>query len=166
MRKRRLAPVQPGGAKRILPRRLHAGDTPQHGKQHPEAATVQKKILVVDDERHSREGLRVSLLGAGHIVETAADSWQAIKKIKEYPFEVAIIDLDLPPVHGVALSGWDLVRIVRAFNPASAIVVVGAEETRDMKAYAEQLEVSAFLEKPISPARLKAIVRVLRPDAG
>ncbi|MEE9171289.1 MAG: response regulator [candidate division NC10 bacterium] len=124
-------------------------------------APEQKKILVVDDELHSREGLRVSLLRAGYAVETAADSWQAIKKIKDYPFEVAIIDLDLPPVHGVALSGWDLVRIFRAFNPAIAIVVVGAEESRHVKAQAEELKVSEFLEKPISPTRLKGIVSAL-----
>ncbi|MEE9522549.1 MAG: response regulator [candidate division NC10 bacterium] len=124
-------------------------------------APEQKKILVVDDELHSREGLRVSLLRAGYAVETAADSWQAIKKIKDYPFEVAIIDLDLPPVHGVALSGWDLVRIFRAFNPAIAIVVVGAEESRHVRAQAEELKVSEFLEKPISPTRLKGIVSAL-----
>ncbi len=103
----------------------------------------------------------MSLLRAGYAVETAADSWQAIKKIKDYPFEVAIIDLDLPPVHGVALSGWDLVRIFRAFNPAIAIVVVGAEESRHVKAQAEELKVSEFLEKPISPTRLKGIVSAL-----
>lgn len=132
-------------------------DTPLPG----EPSTVPKNILVVDDERHSREGLRVSLLGAGYAVETAADSWQAIKKIKEHPFEVAIIDLDLPPVHGVSLSGWDLVRIFRAFNPSIGIVVIGAEESRDVKTQAAQLKVSEFLEKPISPARLKGIVSAL-----
>lgn len=122
---------------------------------------MEKKILVVDDDRHCRDGLRDSLLGAGHSVETAADSWEAIKKVKERLFEVAIIDLDLPPVLGVAMSGWELVRIFRAFNPGIAVIVVGAEENRQVKARAAQLEVSEFLEKPISPARLKTIVRTL-----
>jgi CheY-like chemotaxis protein len=148
-------------AEQILLRGPHGVETPLRIEQRGTPATVSKKILVVDDERHSREGLRVSLLGAGYTVETAADSWQAIKKIKDFPFEVAIIDLDLPPVHGVTLSGWDLVRIFRAFNPAIAIVVVGAEESRDVKAQAEQLKVAEFLEKPISPTRLKGIVSTL-----
>lgn len=161
MGKRRIAPQKRGVAKRALLRRPESGETPVRVEQRSVPAPEQKKILVVDDELHSREGLRVSLLRAGYAVETAADSWQAIKKIKDYPFEVAIIDLDLPPVHGVALSGWDLVRIFRAFNPAIAIVVVGAEESRHVKAQAEELKVSEFLEKPISPTRLKGIVSAL-----
>jgi CheY-like chemotaxis protein len=125
--------------------------------------TVQKRIFLVDNYRHSREGLKNSLLGWGYKVETAADSWEAIKKMKESLFEVAIIDLDLPPVHGVAMSGWDLVRIFRAFNPAVSIILVSPEGGADVKARAEQLKVSEFLEKPITPAKLKAIVRTLDP---
>ncbi len=163
MEKRQFTPRRRGGAKRILLHGPDAIDTMQPIEQCREPVAVQKKkILVVDDDRHCREGLQVSLLGAGYTVETAADSWQAIKKMKECPCEVAIIDLDLPPVHGFALSGWDLVRIFRIFNPAIAIVVVGAEGSKDVKAQAEQLKVSEFLEKPISPARLKAIVGMLR----
>ena len=124
---------------------------------------MQKTILLVDDYRHSREGLRNSLLGGGYQVETAANSWQAIKKMKERRFEVAIIDLDLPPVHGVDMSGWDLVRIFRAFNPAVPIIVVSSEGGKHIKAQAERLKVSEVLEKPITPARLKALVKTLDP---
>lgn len=160
--KRSIGARKRGAAKRILLRGPHIVETAFPAERSGASSTVPKRILVVDDESHSREGLRASLLGAGYTVETAADSWQAIKKIKDYPFEVAIIDLDLPPVHGVALTGWDLVRIFRAFNPSIGIVVVGAEESRDVKTKVERLKVSEFLEKPISPARLKGIVNALR----
>ncbi|MFQ5804676.1 MAG: response regulator [Candidatus Methylomirabilales bacterium] len=125
------------------------------------AVAVEKKILVVDDDRHCRDGLRDSLLGAGYSVETAADSREAIEKVKARLFKVAIIDLDLPPVLGIAMNGWELVRIFRDFNPAIAVIVVGAEEDKQVKAQAAQLKVSEFLEKPISPARLKTIVSTL-----
>ena len=161
MGKRSIVPRKRGVAKRILLRGPRSVETPLQAERRGAPATASKRILLVDDEPHSREGLRVSLVGAGYIVETAADSWQAIKKVKDYSFEVAIIDLDLPPVHGVALTGWDLVRIFRAFNPLIGIVVVGAEESRDVKTQAEQLKVSEFLEKPISPTRLKGIVNAL-----
>lgn len=105
--------------------------------------------------------MRDSLLAAGHCVETAANSWEAIKKVKERFFEVAIIDLDLPPVFGAAMNGWELVRIFRTHHPGIAVILVGAEEDKQVQAQAAQLEVSEFLEKPISPARLKTIVRAL-----
>ena len=126
-----------------------------------EPESVEKTILVVDDDLHSREGLRVSLQGEGYRVETAADSWQAIKIIKERPFDIAIVDLDLPPVHGVSVNGWDLARIFRAYHPAISIIVVSAEDRNAVRAEAERLKVSEFLEKPINPTQLKAIVRTL-----
>ena len=119
---------------------------------------VSKNILLVDAYPSSREGLKDSLRGEGCSVETVGDSWQAIKKMKESHFAVAIIDLDLPPVHGVAVSGWDLVRIFRAFDPGITLILVGADPGRDALAQAEQVKVSEFLEKPISPRHLKAIV--------
>lgn len=123
---------------------------------------MEKKILLVDAYRHSREGLRTWLLAGGYRVETAADSWQAIKKMKDGLFDVAILDLDLPPVHGVAVSGWDLVRIFRAFNPTVSIILIGSEGGSE--AQAERLKVSEFLEKPVTPATLKAIVRTLQKE--
>ena len=130
-------------------------------QQRGTSPAVQKRILVVDDHRHSREGLRESLLGEGYQVETAADGWQAIKKVKEGRFEVAIIDLDLPPVYGVDMSGWDLIRICRAFHPGINIIVVSAEAGQEVNAQAEELKVAKVLEKPIDPTQLKAIVRTL-----
>ena len=130
-------------------------------QQYRASPAVQKRILVVDDHRHSREGLRESLVGEGYQVEAAADGWQAIKKVKEGRFEVAIIDLDLPPVHGVDMSGWDVIRICRAFHPAITIIVVSAEAGQEVKAQAEELKVAEVLEKPINPTQLKAIVRTL-----
>lgn len=124
---------------------------------------MEKRILVVEDDLHSREGLRDSLRIEGFKVDTAADSWQAIGKAREGCFDVAIIDLDLPPVHGVAMSGWDLARIFRAYNPAIALILVSAEEADVVWAEAEHIQISQFLEKPISPARLKRIVRALDP---
>lgn len=124
-------------------------------------AGAQKSILVVDDDRHCRDGLRDSLLGAGYCVETAANSSEAIKKLQERLFEVAIIDLDLPPVLGAATNGWELVHIFRTLCPAIAVILVGAEEDKQVRARVAQLKVSEFLEKPISPARLKTIVKTL-----
>jgi CheY-like chemotaxis protein len=50
-------------------------------------------------------------------VEAVSDGWQAYRKIKEGFFDLAIVDLELPPVLGVAMTGWDLVRILRAYFP-------------------------------------------------
>ena len=144
--------------------RPKAMDAKRTNHTHParfavwEIPAVEKKILVVDDDLHSREGLRDSLRTEGFRVETAADAWEAIRKVKEGRFDMAIVDLDLPPVHGLNMGGWDLARIFRAYHPAIRLIVVSAEDPEIVRAEAEQMRVPLLLEKPISPARLKKMV--------
>ena len=121
------------------------------------------EILLVDDNPHSREGLRFSLKSEGHLVQVAEDLWQTIRLVKGGAFDVAIIDLDFSPLRGLEVSGWDLARIVRAFQPGIAIIVFGAEDGPEIRRRAAAEGVTQFLEKPISLARIKEMVRHLRP---
>ncbi len=125
------------------------------------APKTERRILVVDGNLHSREGLSASLRSDGNSIETAPDGWEAIRKIKVARYDIAIIDLDLPPIQGVGVTGWDLARIFRAYNPSSAIIAVSAEVEKAQEVQARLLGISELLEKPISPARLRAIVRAL-----
>lgn len=121
---------------------------------------MKRTILLVDDYRHSREGLRDALVTVGWLVETAGDSWQAVGRIIDGGFDVAIIDLDLPPAHGVAMGGWDLVRICRVFHPETPIVVVSGDDgSPEAGVLAERLTVAKVLVKPIDVAELKVAVR-------
>jgi len=131
-------------------------EAPAPQAQEPccKSVTLPKKILVVEDDFHSREALKAILLAEGYGVETSEDGLQVIKKMKEDGFGIAIIDINLPPVLNVSIDGWDLIRIIRAFNPAICIILVSGE--KGVKERAELFRVSAFLEKPISPSQLKA----------
>lgn len=51
-------------------------------QQRGTSPAVQKRILVVDDHRHSREGLRESLLGEGYQVEELK-----VAKVLEKPID-------------------------------------------------------------------------------
>jgi DNA-binding response OmpR family regulator len=115
-------------------------------------------VLLVDDEPHSREGLRDALAREGHRVETAPDGWQAIRKIKEARFQLALVNLDLAPYQGVPLTGWDLVRIFRAYDPHLAVILMAADAWRAGRPRAEELGAAQVLEKPISLGELKRLV--------
>ncbi len=118
----------------------------------------------MEDDQHSRKGLQDSLLTDGHSVEAVSDGWQAFRKIKEGVFDLAIVDLELPPVLGVAMTGWDLVRILRAYFPGIPIVVVSSQEDAVIRRLLDRFQVSTFLVKPIDPARIKAVARGLDAD--
>src|SRR5512134_1914717 len=122
-------------------------------------AKMRKRILLVEDDPHSRNGLQASLVADGHGVEAVSDGWQGFRKIKDGLFDLAIVDLDLPPVQGVPVTGWDVVRILRAYFPAIPIIMVSAQEDEGIQRLAKRFRVSAFMVKPIDPADVKAFIR-------
>lgn len=122
------------------------------------------RILIVDAYGHSREGLSAALRRSDFIVETAAGSWEAINRMKDGCFGLAVIDLDLPPAHGVAMNGWELARIFRAFNPGAAAIFVTAERYPELDFEAERLAHAQVMEKPINPAQLRSLVKALRSE--
>ena len=133
------------------------GDTETEGRD---------RLLLVDPYGTSREGLGAALRASGFAVETAAGSSEAIGKIVDGEFDLAIIDLDLPPAHGIAEDGWDLVRILRAADPALPMVLIAAECEPHTQAEALRYGAAHLLEKPISPRELRTIVRILRPETS
>ena len=152
----RLAPGLPKGAEInwMTTFRL-SGDAEMEGRD---------RLLLVDPYGTSREGLGAALRAGGFAVETAAGSSEAIRKVGAAGFDLAIIDLDLPPVHGIAEDGWDLVRILRAADPALPMVLIAAECHPDTQAEAVRYGAAHLLEKPINPRELRTIVRNLRPE--
>jgi DNA-binding response OmpR family regulator len=121
-----------------------------------------RRLLVVDDDRPSREGLSAAFSREGHFVETAADAWQAIVWLRAQSFDIAVVDLDLPAVHGVDLGGWDVVRIARAYHPDIAVIVLSADEDPAQGAEARALGVTDVLGKPISLRELTGLVETVR----
>src|SRR5262245_14073876 len=71
-------------------------------------------ILIVEGYGHSREGLTASLRTEGLAVENAAEYLEAIRKIRDGRFAMAIIDVDLAPSPSSELTGFDLARVFRA----------------------------------------------------
>jgi DNA-binding response OmpR family regulator len=130
-----------------------------------EEAPEPARVLIVEGYGHSREGLAASLRDQGLLVETAAEYAEAIRKIGDGRFAVAIIDVDLPAGQGSGLDGWDLARIFRARHRAAAVILVTAEWRPELGAEAERLRDCCLLEKPINPAGLRAMVRALQSDA-
>jgi CheY-like chemotaxis protein len=131
----------------------------------PPPAGGRRSVLVVDDDRASRDGLRAALSHQGHQVETATDAWQAIGRLRQHRFDVAVVDLDLPPVHGMDLGGWDVARIARAYTPGIVLVLVSAEDDPASDRQAQGLGSARILAKPISLEQLTALVEAVPKSA-
>jgi DNA-binding NtrC family response regulator len=124
------------------------------------------RLLLVDPYGGSREGLGAALRGGSLVVETAEGIAEAVAKLQDGEFDIAVIDLDLPPAHGLAEDGWDLVRIMREVHPTLPLVLIAAECHPDTQAEAVRHGAAHLLEKPINPRELRSIVQALRPETA
>ena len=121
--------------------------------------------LLIDPYSGSREGLRASLEAEGCLVEATADAPHALAHMRADSFDLAVIDLGLSPARGIARSAWELARLFRVFNPGAPLVLLAADLRLDRAAEAACVYRALVLEKPINPARLRALVRQLRTES-
>ena len=124
------------------------------------------RAILIDPYAGSREGLRASLESEGCLVEAVADAPQAVAVMRSAGFDVGVIDLGLSRGRGIAGGAWELARLFRVFNPVAPVVLLAAEAEPDLEAAAAGLHPALLLEKPINPARLRAVVRQLRTEAA
>ncbi|MDW7650082.1 MAG: response regulator transcription factor [Bacillota bacterium] len=119
-------------------------------------------ILVVDDEEHIRELVRLYLEKEGFTVTLASDGEEAVRKAKQMHPQLVILDIMLPK-----LDGWDVCREVRKFSEMPIIMLTAKGEEFD-KVLGLELGADDYLTKPFSPrelvARVKAILRRAAPD--
>ncbi len=87
---------------------------------------MRQKVLMVGGEPESRIRLGCSLSEGGFTVEISTDAYEALRKVQETPYDIAIINHDVAPAKGAHLTVWDLARAFRAFNPGISIVYLGA----------------------------------------
>jgi CheY-like chemotaxis protein len=120
------------------------------------------RVLVVDDDRDSREFVRRVLLHAGADVEDVATCAQGLAVFARNPPDVVVSDIDLPDD-----SGYRLVGLLRARSPGrtvQAVAVTALARPSDAKA-ALDAGFQAHLAKPVRPADLCAAIGRLAASA-
>lgn len=118
------------------------------------------KILVVERDRHARQGLGTVLSSEGHAVSLAGDMWEGCARISSQAFDLLLLDDDVRPERHATLSVLDLLRFARRANPGTAGVVISSFE-EDAPRYREEPGVLAVLEKPVEVRRLRLCLDAL-----
>lgn len=113
----------------------------------------QRRILLVDDEASLRMLLRRYLERDGYLVVEAVDGADALQRLAEQPFDLAVIDIMMPRV-----DGFDLVRQIRSQSDLPVIILTGRGEESSRVAGLE-LGADDYMVKPFSMPELVARVR-------
>ena len=116
------------------------------------------QILLVEDDATIAEVIAGLLTARGHQVVHAAHGLAALTEVAEHPFDVALLDLDLP-----GLDGFALARQLRVFGHAMPLIAVTARADAEAEPAARAAGFDGFLRKPVTGEILTdAIAQVLR----
>lgn len=119
------------------------------------------RILVVEDEPTLRESLRHELVAAGFTVDVAADGEEGLYAGREYPVDLAVVDLGLPK-----LPGLDLIRTLRAERRTFPILVLTARDRWQDKVAGLDAGADDYVTKPFQFEEVIARVQALLRRAG
>lgn len=105
-------------------------------------------ILVCDDEVNICELIKKYARYDGHLVDTCHNGIDAIEKIKNNNYDIAIMDVMMPE-----LDGFSAVKRIREFSNIPIIMLSARGEEYD-KLYGFDLGVDDYVVKPFSPKEL------------
>lgn len=113
-------------------------------------------VLVVDDDSGVRSMLSSVLEDEGYSVEAVDNGREAIKTCEKLPFDVALVDINLPDVKGTALL-HELKRI----QPRMVKIIITGEPSVENAVKALYEKADGFITKPFDPKELLDTVRRL-----
>src|SRR5690349_19442397 len=101
-------------------------------------------LLLVDDDKLILEGMADYLRSLGHRTETASSYDDALRRIKEFPFEVVVCDVNLQDGDGFALLEWTTQN-----TPEVSVILLTGYGTIEGAVEAIRLGAFDYLTKPI-----------------
>ncbi len=114
-------------------------------------------ILVVDDEKNTREGLRWALENSSVSVLTAANGLEALEVLQQQPVDLVITDLRMPE-----LDGMELLRRIRKDFPDLPVVILTGHGTIENAVDAMKEGATDYLVKPVNLDELSLVVERIR----
>lgn len=114
----------------------------------------ESRILVVDDEPGMREFLEIMLQKDGYSVDTAADGPEAIDKIEQSLFDLAIVDIQMP-----VLNGIEVLKKVSEKSPDTTVIMVTAYASHETAIEAMKLGAYDYITKPFKIDEIKLVIK-------
>jgi two-component system alkaline phosphatase synthesis response regulator PhoP len=113
------------------------------------------KILIVDDEEHIRELVRMYLEREGYEIEEASTGSEAVSVHRTVKPDLVLLDLMLPDI-----DGYEVCRQMRTAGDTPILMLTARKEDID-KIVGLELGADDYLTKPFNPRELVARVRAV-----
>lgn len=114
------------------------------------------KILLVEDNAQLNKALTTLLKRNSYLVDSALDGEEALICLKDYQYDLIILDIMLPKIDGL-----EVLRRARRDNIQTPIILLTARSTVEDKIIGLDLGADDYLPKPFSTDELLARIRAL-----
>ncbi len=111
------------------------------------------EILIVEDEAGMRKTLSGILEDAGHSVTDSETGSEALKRIRENPYDIVITDIRLPDV-----SGLEILEVAREVNPEAAVIMITGYASLETAVDAINEGAYAYFVKPVNIDEVKTTI--------
>ncbi|HVI25928.1 MAG TPA: two-component regulator propeller domain-containing protein [Xanthomonadaceae bacterium] len=124
-------------------------------------AAAPRRLLLVEDDATVAEVVAGLLRAQGHDVVHAAHGLAALAEASQSRFALALLDLDLPGMDGLALA-----RALRAQGFQAPLLAVTARADAEAEPLAREAGFDGFLRKPLTGAMLAGAIDGLVGEAA
>jgi DNA-binding response OmpR family regulator len=105
--------------------------------------SVKKRILIIEDEDHIAEGIKLNLELHGYDVAIASDGVSGLKEWKTYEPDLIVLDIMLPGIDGLTI-----LQNIRLEDERIPILILSAKGDLDDKIKGLSYGVDDYLSKP------------------
>ena len=111
------------------------------------------RLLIIDDDKSILRLFTRILQKEEYEADTAETGEEAIEKIKNHTYDLALIDVKLPDIDGIELS-----RRITSTNPNIIKIVITGFASIENGVKALDSGADAYLVKPVKPEELVKII--------
>lgn len=119
------------------------------------------RILVLDDEEHMREAVRLALERDGHEVSEVADGATALSLFRDHPTDIVITDLVMPHKDGA-----EVIRDLRKLSSRVKIVALSGRGGICIKANLDRALMTGADRALMKPCDFDELRRTVRELTG
>ena len=113
-----------------------------------------ERILVVDDDAVVGRSFDRVLTEKGYDVSTVLSGEEGLKKIGTDGFDLVFTDIKMP-----GMDGLEMAKRIKEMNPWMPVVVVTGYGSEANEARAEEVGVTDFLRKPLTPEIIEQVTK-------
>ena len=112
--------------------------------------------LIVDDDPEVRNTLTAILESESYVVETAENGKKAIHMCEKTPFDVALIDIELPDI-----KGTELLHLLNEKQPKMVRIIITGHPSLENAAKSVNEKADGYVMKPFDVPELLGMMKKL-----